>query len=382
MISKFNYPQIGLFILAWFIADLLTPIIIRLAHHIGAVDKPHTYKIHTEPVPFLGGVAIFLSFSIALFSILRFTGFEENRANFAIIFSAFLVIVLGCIDDFRPISAVLKLLLLFGVTWLLSRFGVRIQLFMSTWPDLLLTLLWIVGVTSSVNSIDNMDGAAAGVSAIAAFWTFAVAFYFPPTGQPGVSYVAITLCGACLGFLRYNLFSPARVFLGNNGALVVGFLLATLVVLAGWSREDKLKAIIVPCAVLCVPLYDITLATILRIKNGVVQNPIQAIVYNGRDHLSHRLVALGLSKREAVLMMYLFGIVGGAIGMIISRDEVRMRTYVPITLVSLLVLIGFGIVLDRAKVYHRDPTGQLTAVPPPPPAPVDETGEVKPEEKP
>jgi len=354
MISKLNFPQIGLFIFAWFVADLLTPVLIHLAHRIGAVDRPHSYKIHQQPVPFLGGLAIFLSFSIALFSILRFTSFEENRAVFAIIFGAFLVIVLGCLDDFRPISAVIKLVILFGVTWLLSRYGVRITLFLSPWPDLILTLLWIVGVTSALNSIDNMDGAAAGISAIAAFWTFYIAFYFPPVGQAGVSYVAITLCGACLGFLRYNLFSPARIFLGNNGALLMGFLLATLMVLAGWSRQDKVKAIIVPCAILCVPLYDITLATILRIKNGVVRGLVQAIVYNGRDHLSHRLVALGLSKREAVMMMYLFGVLGGALGMILARDEVRPVTYIPIVGIALLTLVALGIILDRAKVYESN----------------------------
>ncbi|MBI2900798.1 MAG: undecaprenyl/decaprenyl-phosphate alpha-N-acetylglucosaminyl 1-phosphate transferase [Planctomycetes bacterium] len=355
MISKLNYPQIGLFIFAWFIGDLLTPIVIRLAHRIGAVDRPHTYKIHQEPVPFLGGISIFLAFSIALFSILRFSSFEENRPIFAVILGGFLVAILGTIDDFKPISAVIKLVILFGVTWLLSLYRVNITLFGFYWLDLALTLLWIVGVTSATNSIDNMDGAAAGISAIAAFWTFYVSFYFPPVGQEGVSYVAITLFGACLGFLRYNFFSPARIFLGNNGALLMGFLMATLMVLAGWSRGDKAKSVIVPCAILCVPLYDITLATILRIKSGVVKGVIGAIVYNGRDHLSHRLCALGLSKREAVLMMYLFGIVGGAVGMIISREEVGPRVYWPMTAAALLILVGLGVLLDRAKVYPPSP---------------------------
>lgn len=352
MISKLNYPQVGLFIFAWFLADLLTPLIIHLAHKIGAVDKPHSYKIHQQPVPFLGGVAIYLAFSVALFSILRFSSFAEHQAIFSIILGGFLVILLGCIDDFKPISAVIKLIILFVATWLLSRFGVRINLFQMEWPDLVLTLFWIVGVTSAVNSLDNMDGAAAGISAIAAFWTFYVAFYSPPVGQPGVSFVAITMFGACLGFLRYNLFSPAKIFLGNNGALLMGFLLATLMALAGWSRQDKLKAIIVPCAILCVPLYDITLSTILRIKNGVVKGVVGAIVYCGRDHLSHRLVALGLSRREAVLLLYLLGIMSGAVGMIIARDEVGPRVYLPLTGASLLVLVAVGWILDRAKVYE------------------------------
>jgi UDP-GlcNAc:undecaprenyl-phosphate/decaprenyl-phosphate GlcNAc-1-phosphate transferase len=370
MISKLNYPQIGLFIFAWFLADLLTPLVIHLAHRIGAVDRPHSYKIHQQPVPFLGGVAIYLAFSIALFSILRFTGFGENKAIFSIIFGGFLVILLGCIDDFKPISAVIKLVILFVATWLLSRFGVRITMVENDWVNLALTLFWIVGVTSAVNSLDNMDGAAAGVSAIAAFWTFFIAFYSPPVGQPGVSYVAITLFGACLGFLRYNFFSPARIFLGNNGALLMGFLLATLMALAGWSREDKMKAVIVPCAILCVPLYDITLSTILRIKNGVVRGVVGAIVYCGRDHLTHRLVALGLSRREAVLMLYLWGIMSGAVGMIIARDSVGPRIYLPLTAAAVAVLVGVGVVLDRARVYEK-PTGPAPSEsgPPPPSGP-------------
>jgi len=119
----------------------------------------------------------------------------------------------------------------------------------------------------------------------------------------------------------------------------------------GWSRGDRIKAIIVPCAILCVPLYDITLSTILRIVRGVVKNPVEAIVYCGRDHLSHRLVALGLSKREAVLVLYLFGMISGTIAVIVVRPEVKASVYLPITGVGLLGLIAFGVVLDRAKVY-------------------------------
>jgi len=352
MVAKLNYPQIGLFILAWFAADLITPILIRICHRIGAVDRPHSYKIHRKPVPFLGGVAIYLSFSVVLFSILRFSGFEENKALFSIIFAGFFVVLIGTIDDFKPLSAVIKLVILLGVTWILSRFGVQINLIGIYWADLAFTVMWIVGVTSAVNSLDNMDGAAVGVCGIAAFWTFYIAFFWETYGQPGVSYIAIILFGACVGFLRYN-FRPARIFLGDNGSLLLGFFLASLMVLTGWAREDKLKSIIVPCAILVVPLYDITLSTVLRIKNGVVNGVVHAIVYCGRDHISHRLVALGLTQRESVMMLYLFGMTGGAVGMIISRPEVTMSLYLPITGVSLLILIVLGAVLDRAKVYSE-----------------------------
>jgi UDP-GlcNAc:undecaprenyl-phosphate GlcNAc-1-phosphate transferase len=339
-----------MFILAWFLADLGVPLVIRLSHRVGALDRPHTYKTHVEPVALLGGVGIYLAFTVTLFSVLRFPDPWQFQEIFAIIAGGGLVLILGVVDGFRPIWAVAKLGVLLLVTLLLSRFGVRINLTSIWGVDLALTLLWIAGVSSAMNSMDNMDGAAGGTAAIAAFWTFYVAWYTAPWGQIEVSYVAISLMGACFGFLRYN-WKPARIFLGDNGSLVLGFLLAALTVQCGWSRGDRIKAVLVPCAILCVPLYDITLSTILRIVRGVVKNPVEAIVYCGRDHLSHRLVALGLSQREAVLVLYLFGMISGTIAIIIVRPEVKASTYVPITIVSVLLLVIFGVILDRAKVY-------------------------------
>jgi UDP-GlcNAc:undecaprenyl-phosphate GlcNAc-1-phosphate transferase len=351
VIAQLNYPQFWMFILAWWVADLVTPLVIRLSHRVGALDRPHTYKTHGEPTALLGGVAIFAAFSGTIFSILRFPNYADHQDVFAILGGGLAVLALGVIDGIRPVWAVGKLGILLLVTLLLAHFGVRISLSGIWGLDLALTLFWIAGVSSAMNSIDNMDGAAGGIAAIAAFWVFYVAWYTAPWGQPHVTYVAIALVGACLGFLRYNFFSPGRIFLGDNGSLVLGFLLAALTVQTGWSRSDPFKAVIVPCAILCVPLYDITLSTLLRIRQGVVKGPIEAIVYCGRDHLSHRLVALGLSKREAVLMLYLFGMLSGTVGIIVLRPEVGRAVYLPVTAAALVALTALGVVLDRAKVY-------------------------------
>ena len=350
MIAQLNHPQFWMLILAWFTADLAIPLVIRLSHRVGALDRPHTYKTHQEPVALLGGVGIYLAFTLALFTVLRFPNPTQYMDILGIVAGGFLVVVLGVVDGFKPIWAVAKLGILLIVTLILARFGVRINLTGIWAVDLALTLFWISGVSSAMNSMDNMDGAAGGTAAIASFWTFYVAWYTGAWGQPHVSFVAIALMGACLGFLRYN-WTPAKIFLGDNGSLLLGFLLASLTVQCGWSRGDRIKAIIVPCAILCVPLYDITLSTILRIVRGVVKNPVEAIVYCGRDHLTHRLVALGLSKREAVLALYLFGMISGTIAVIVVRPEVKASVYLPITAVGLLGLIAFGVLLDRAKVY-------------------------------
>jgi len=362
VIVQLNYPQVWMFILAWFIADLAVPLFIKLSHRIGYLDRPHSYKTHVQPIALLGGVGIYLAFTVTLFSVLRFPQPSQYRDIFGIALGGLMVLILGIIDGWRPLWAVGKLGVLLVVTLILSRFGVRINLTGLWVVDLGLTLLWIAGVSSAMNSLDNMDGAAGGTAAIAAFWTFYVAWYTAPWGQPHVSFVAIALMGGCIGFLRYN-WPPARVFLGDNGSLLLGFLLAALTVQCGWSRGDRIKAVIVPCAILCVPLYDITLSTILRVRRGVVKNPIEAIVYCGRDHLSHRLVALGLSKREAVLVLYLFGMISGALAIIVVRPEVDAPVYIPITIVSVLALTAFGAILDRAKVY---PSQQTEPAAPPP----------------
>ena len=363
MIATFNHPQFWMLVFAWLLADLGVPLVIRLSHKVGALDRPHTYKTHTEPVALLGGVGIYIAFTITLFTVLRFPNPEQFLDIFAIVAGGLLVLILGVVDGFKPIWAVAKLGILLIVTMLLSRFNVRISLTGIWGVDLALTLAWISGVSSAMNSMDNMDGAAGGTAAIASFWTFYVAWYTGPWGQPHVSYVAIALMGACLGFLRYN-WNPAKIFLGDNGSLLLGFLLAALTVQCGWSRGDRLKAIIVPCAILAVPLYDITLSTILRIVRGVVKNPIEAIVYCGRDHLSHRLVALGLSKREAVLVLYLFGMISGTIAVIVVRPEVKQSTYLPITAVGVVALVILGVILDRAKVYpHQLPQQAASETP-------------------
>jgi len=360
VIAQLNHPQFWMLVFAWLLADLGVPLIIRLSHKVGALDRPHTYKTHQEPVALLGGVGIYIAFAATVFTVLRFPEPAQFMDIFAIVAGGFLVLILGVVDGFKPIWAVAKLGVLLIVTMLLSRFGVRITLTGIWGVDLALTLMWIAGVSSAMNSMDNMDGAAGGTAAIASFWTFYVSWYTGAWGQPHVSFVAIALMGACLGFLRYN-WSPARIFLGDNGSLLLGFLLAALTVQCGWSRGDRIKAIIVPCAILCVPLYDITLSTVLRIVRGVVKNPVEAIVYCGRDHLSHRLVALGLSKREAVLVLYLFGMISGTVAVIIVRPEVKPPVYIPIAIISLMLLIAFGVMLDRAKVYPH----QLPAQPAP-----------------
>lgn len=359
MIEKLNYPHVGILIVAWFAADLAIPLLMMAARRLGALDRPHDYKTHAEPVPFLGGFGIFLAVTVAILSVLRFTSFTEIRPLFGIILGASSFLALGAIDDYRSISAVVKLAALLAATGVLYGYGIQLSVFPpGLWIlNLALTLLWIAGITSAMNSLDNTDGVAGGTAALAAAAIFAIAWRnYALVDDPEwretqklVSYFSAAILGGCLGFLRYN-FAPARVYLGNNGSFLLGFVLAALTVVGGWSVADPLRSMLVPCAILAVPLFDITLATLLRWREGTVKTLVDAIVHCGRDHMAHRLMALGLSVRGAALVIYLFGAISAGVGIYISDPRVPRTSYLGVTAVSLTGVAAVGVVLSRARL--------------------------------
>jgi len=363
MKTLLNHPHLGLLILSWWIADLAVPILCALSRRLGALDRPRGHKAQERPVPFVGGIAIFVALTGSLASVLRFTSVEASLAFFGLLLGTLIALILGIADDFRPINAVVKLLALAAATLALALFGIHVQIIPHTpgdIPNLILTLLWIAGTTSALNSIDNMDGAAAGVSAIAAGSTFLIAWgESAETAQPWLSFLTIALLGACLGFLRYNA-RNARVYLGNNGSFLLGFSLATTLVFARWS-EDVLKSAILPCVILSVPLYDIALTTYLRWRRGAVRSIREAIVYCGHDHVAHRLVAFGLSRTQAVGVLWGLGLLAGGIALAITRTK-GPAGYLPIA-------AGYGAILVAlACVLARAPIREITAEPAPGPA--------------
>lgn len=363
-----NYPHLWILLVAWMTVLLATPLLIRLAHATGAVDKPRDYKAHRGPTPFLGGVAVFLAFSVAIITTLRLADLRpyasvmdymlhgELSRLFAIVMGATFVLLLGLLDDFIPINAAVKLGVILIIALFLHHAGIAIRLFPPEWDwmNVALSVLWMAGVTSAMNSLDHMDGNCTGAAAVSAFFCFLFA-WDRSNPQAWLSYAAVSILGACLGFLQFN-FKPASIFLGNSGAFLLGFLLAALTILGGWGSEhEPIKAVLVPPLLLGVPLYDITLATFLRWKNKVVGGFYEAVVYCGRDHLSHRLVALGLSERAAVVFQYGLGCLFGMIAL--SAKWMSVQTFLYGVGLLTAFLVGLSIVLDRAPL------------PPPPAAP-------------
>jgi UDP-GlcNAc:undecaprenyl-phosphate GlcNAc-1-phosphate transferase len=318
-----------LFILvsALILATGVTPLVRRAAHRYGFVDQPSARKQHVVATPLMGGVAIYLSFIVAL--LLWGDRFYVSQVA-SIFMGATLMSFLGLWDDRRGLNPYLKLTGQFLAAGLLVIAGVRIGTFPWEPLNIAVTLVWTVGITNAFNLLDNMDGLSGGIAAIAA--TFFL--LFAASGdQYLVGALAAAIVGACLGFLFYN-FNPASIFMGDAGSLFLGFTLAATAIKLRFPENSGFVTWMVPPLVLAVPIFDTTLVVISRLRRGV--NPLTT---PGKDHLSHRLARKTGSPREAVLICYLFGFVGGVIATFITQASI-FEGYVVGSAVFLVALYG------------------------------------------
>ena len=277
----------------------LTPLARWLAPRVGMMDRPEARKVHRVPVPRVGGVAIFLAVIAAALVL----GDRYNFAQFgSILIGATGISFLGMLDDRWGVRPLVKLLGQVLAALLLHFSGVAIGLFRQPALNLATTVVWVVGITNALNLLDNMDGLAGGTAAIAAAY-FALMCSF--SGQYLVGALAIAVLGACIGFLFYNL-NPARIFMGDSGALFLGFLLAAIGIKLRFPDNVTFVTWMVPVLVLGLPIFDTALVSISRLRRHL--NPLTT---PGRDHTSHRLVAAGLTPREAVLVLYVVSFVLG-----------------------------------------------------------------------
>ncbi len=301
----------------------LAPLTRQLAQRIGLVDKPNARKVHQMPTPLMGGLAIYLAFLLAL---LMF-GSQPAHLNelIAIILCASFLTFVGFWDDRKELRPRSKYAAQLLAALVCAAVGLRVDLFGALPLDLALTILWYVGIINAVNFLDNMDGLAAGVSAIAAFFLFVLAAL---QGQTLVSSLSAALCGALIGFLIYN-FNPASMFMGDMGSLPIGFLLAVLGLKLRFATQVPGASWMVPILVLGLPIFDMTLVVFTRLREG--RSPAQG----GKDHTSHRLVAMGLHPRLAVLTLYAACLLLGLSAIVISFTPLEA---------ALLVGGGVGVV--------------------------------------
>ncbi len=297
-----------------------TPVMRMVALRLGVVDKPAARKIHTHPVPLLGGAAIYIAFIIVLLLL----GDRRYISEIVGIFiGATLVSLMGIVDDRWGLGSYVKLVGQLLAASILIYSGVQVRVW-GGWFDILITIGWVVGITNAMNLLDNMDGLSAGIAMIAAaFFTLLAAL----SHQYLVGALAAALAGACAGFLVYN-WNPARIFMGDTGSLFIGFLLAAVGIKLRFPSNSDTVTWMIPVLVLGLPIFDTTLVFISRLRRG--KNPLTT---PGKDHISHRLAHLTGSRREAVLLCFL---ISGAVGL--SSIFMTQATLRDATIVGLILL--------------------------------------------
>ncbi len=294
-----------------FMAVVGTPLARKLGLRMHVMDQPDpTRKVHTTPTPRLGGVAIFVS---TLIAVLLLRGVYNLAQLGGILVGAALISLLGFWDDRFSLNAGWKLLGQLIAAGLLLATGVKVALFPIPFVDELVTVVWVIGITNAFNLLDNMDGLSGGIAAIAAAF-FALMGSF--SGQYLVGALAVAVMAACLGFLVYN-WNPAMIFMGDSGSLFLGFMLACIGIKLRFPDNVAFVTWMIPLIVLGVPLFDTTLVTISRLRRGL--NPLTT---PGTDHTSHRLTNAGLTRREAVLVLYIAGFLLGLIAIFITRASI------------------------------------------------------------
>ncbi len=307
--------------IAFVLAAFLMPAAIALLRRYRILDRVTAEKIHTLPTPRGGGIVIFLAFAVAVL----LPDYRDNPMK-GVMIGSLICLIVGAIDDLRGgVPAVIKLAALTWATLVMSLFGVQLKLFGFFPLDLFVTWLWIVGVTSAFNGIDNMDGLAGGVAVIVSAMYLAIALdaHYAAGTETSLSWfglLAAGLIGANLGFLLYN-FKPAKVFMGDSGSFFLGFILAALGVMGEWA-DSRVVACTIPVLILGVPVFDFIYVLIARIVRGETKTLRQVIEHCATDHLSHRLAWLGFSQRGAVFFVYMMAFALGIAG-ILLRNSTR-----------------------------------------------------------
>ena len=332
-----NIIQIAeVFFLTTVSSYLLMPLLKKLAFATGYLDNPGDNKVHAHPIPLLGGVGVYLAFFIAV----ALTSLHKMPQIWFIFLGCSILLAIGLVDDKFGMMPNIKLLGQFIAAMVVVKGGIRVSFTESYYFNTIFTYIWLIGITNSFNLLDNMNGLSSGIAAISSVF-FGIIFLLE--GQGLAAGFSFALAGTCLGFLRHN-FPKARIFMGDSGSLVVGYLLGILSVWSCWQIRQINPSLIVPLLVLSYPIFDTTLVAIMRISEK------RSIFEGGRDHSSHRLALLGLKKMRAVLVIYLICILSGMGGVIVAKSNIY--TGIVIAVLAFIAFLVFGIWLSSIKTYQ------------------------------
>ena len=330
---------------AFFWTALLTPFVIRVAYRRKWIAQPKKDRWHERPTALMGGIALYASSTLAIVL------FYLESMPWPVWLGATVMFVTGLIDDFKTIRPGGKLVAQVVATGLLLMAGYSFGEGLPFWLVIPLTFFWTIGITNAVNLLDNMDGLAAGISAIAALILSVFAFL---AGNLVGAALGLVVAGSAAGFLIYN-FKPARIFMGDSGSMFLGYCIASLAVMiqSDTASISPFAVYIVSAMVMVVPIFDTTLVTLVRTLAG------RAISQGGRDHSSHRLVFLGLSEKRAVLTLYSISFLFGVVALLFQFTEPRL--FYALFMFMAVGITVFGIYLASVDVYRmRDDLGYFS----------------------
>ena len=333
------------FAVALIVSLAVMPLVILLANKTGALDAPNARKVHKKPIPRIGGLGIYAGFLASVIFVAAKFGLDAEmlKETVGLIVSGSLIVALGLVDDYKNLPAKIKLLgQICAAAVLVLLFDVRIDFVTDPFGEyfyfdnlpiphlaIFVTMFWLVGLTNTVNLIDGLDGLAAGVASIASFTIMLVAL------EQNFTLVAVltaALAGAAVGFLKYN-FNPAKIFMGDTGSMFLGFMLAGISV-TGAVKSVATIALVVPIFALGLPILDTTFAIVRRVRGGV------PIFKPDKGHLHHRLLSVGFTQRQAVLLMYVISALFGLSAIALTAVSSQIAALI---LLVVVVAIIYGV---------------------------------------
>ena len=338
------------FIISVLISLGMTPIVKKLAIKVGAVDIPKdNRRVHKKPMPLMGGLAIYISIIITSLIFLPI-----DKTLISIIIGGTIILISGIIDDIKELSPRMKLVFQIVAAIALILGDVKIDAITNPFTktselidlgafSIPITIFWVVGITNTLNLIDGLDGLAAGVAMISSLSFLAVAnkFNYIP-----VIIISSIIAGSCLGFLPYN-FNPAKIFMGDTGALFLGFMLAALSI-EGVMKSVATIAVVVPIIILGVPIFDTTFAIFRRLLNG------RSIAEADKGHLHHRLLKMGYSQKKTVLILYSISAIFGICATLIAKTNSKRGVIMAIVLFIITILLAGKMGLISAKEDNHE----------------------------
>jgi UDP-GlcNAc:undecaprenyl-phosphate/decaprenyl-phosphate GlcNAc-1-phosphate transferase len=335
-----------LFVITYSLVGLLTPVMRKVAISKQILDTPTSaHKSHVQAVPYLGGVAILIGVVLVSYTALMFNGLTRNNFWLAtsVLAPAVAMGLVGLWDDIKNLPPLPRFIgqsiagLVVAVLLVISKNVANPT--GSTYIDVLITVIWVVGICNSINFFDNLDGGAAGTVAISAIF---LTYLSLSNGQSFIAALAVVVAGGTLGFLIWNR-TPARIYMGDAGALFLGVLLATLTIRLNPDTQTLFASFAIPILLLAIPILDTCVAVFSRLRRGI--SPFQG----GKDHLSHRLIRLGFSRKLAAISLWMLSAFFGLLAVIISsvREQYEVNFVILSILFWLLLFIGFFKTADQ-----------------------------------